>query len=69
MSQPLTRRRTVRNVREVVNKIDQFVERYNSQAKLLVWNATSDSILEKIERLCEYVTGTQHYGDPQDDYI
>ena len=52
------RRGTFRSVRDLVNKIDHFVEMYNSQASPFVWTATAESILDKIKRLCEYISGT-----------
>ncbi|MCX5866432.1 MAG: IS630 family transposase, partial [Proteobacteria bacterium] len=45
---------------ELVNKIDLFVQTYNVQAQPFVWTATADSILGKINRLCEYISGTRH---------
>jgi len=52
--------RTFRNVRELVAKIDDFVRHYNQRCHPFMWTATADSILQKIERLCKAVAGTQH---------
>ncbi|MGD0460211.1 MAG: IS630 family transposase, partial [Terriglobia bacterium] len=41
-------------------KIDQFVRSSNTQAQPFVWTATADSILAKIERLCNRISGTAH---------
>ncbi|MFH1739205.1 MAG: IS630 family transposase, partial [bacterium] len=45
---------------QLVKKIDQFVQTYNSKSHPFVWTATADSILEKIKRLCERISGTGH---------
>lgn len=57
--QPI-RRGSFRSVKELVAKIDHFVQTYNTQARPFVWTATADSILAKIRRLCERISGTQH---------
>ncbi|HVB98611.1 MAG TPA: IS630 family transposase, partial [Candidatus Dormibacteraeota bacterium] len=46
--------------KELVAKIERFVRRYNADARPFSWTATPDSILEKIQRLCERISGTQH---------
>src|SRR6266849_1353610 len=48
-------------VKELVAKIESFVHRYNAEARPFSWTATPDSILEKIQRLCERISGTQHW--------
>ncbi len=60
ISQKAIRRGTFRNVKELVAKIEQFVRSYNAQASPFIWTATADSILQKVRRLCEYISGTQH---------
>lgn len=60
ISQRAIRRGTFRNVRELVTKIDDFVRHYNQRSQPFMWTATADSILQKIERLCKAVAGTQH---------
>jgi putative transposase len=52
------RRGSFRSVKALVSKIEQFVQTYNSKTRPFVWTATADSILEKIRRLCEYISGT-----------
>src|ERR1700751_2532763 len=54
------RRGTFGSVKELVAKIERFVHRYNAEARPFSWTATPDSILEKIQRLCERISGTQH---------
>jgi putative transposase len=60
ITQRAIRRGTFRSVRDLVAKIERFVERYNRRCQPFVWTATPDSILEKIERLCKAVAGTGH---------
>jgi len=54
------RRGTFGSVNELVAKIERFVHRYNAEARPSSWTAPPDSILEKIQRLCERIPGTQH---------
>ena len=54
------RRGSFRSVRELVQKIDQYVTHHNLQKRPFAWTATADSILEKLRRLCKLINGTQH---------
>lgn len=60
ITQRAIRRGTFRSVKELVAQIEHFVESYNAQASPFTWTATADSILEKIGRLCEHISGTRH---------
>jgi putative transposase len=60
ISQHAIRRGTFRSVRELIHKIDRFVQSSNAQARPFVWTATADSIFAKLQRLCERISGTQH---------
>ncbi len=60
ITQRAIRRGTFRSVRDLVAKIERFVQHYNRRCRPFVWTATPDSILEKIERLCKAITGTGH---------
>ena len=60
ITQKAIRRGTFRSVKELVLKIDQFVKKYNKETVPVAWNATADSILEKIKRLCRCILETQH---------
>jgi len=60
ITQQAIRRGSFRGVKDLVAKIDRFVDSYNPKAKPFVWTATADSILQKIERLCKYISGTKH---------
>lgn len=49
-----------RNVRQLVEKIEQYVAHYNKHRRPFIWTATADSILAKVERICKLINGTQH---------
>ncbi len=51
------RRGSFRSVKELVQKIEQFVAAYNKNATPFMWHATADSILEKFGRLCSVFPG------------
>jgi putative transposase len=55
------RRGSFASVKALVAKISEFIEIYNAKhCKPFAWTATADSILLKIERLCEGICGTRH---------
>jgi len=54
------RRGTFRSVKELVEKIDQYVQNSNRRPHPFVWTATADSIFAKVQRLCERISGTGH---------
>lgn len=58
ITQRAIRRGTFRSVKDLVSKIDQFVQHHNAKAMPFVWTATADSILEKIKRLCKCISET-----------
>jgi putative transposase len=60
ITQRAIRRGTFKSVKELVSKIEQFVQHYNTTSRPFVWTATANSILEKIKRLCQFISGTQH---------
>src|SRR5215471_19093663 len=60
ITQQAIRRGTFRSVRELVEKIDQYVQTFNRHAQPFVWTATADSIFAKVQRLCERISGTEH---------
>ena len=60
ITQKAIRRGTFRSVKELIAKIEHFVRTYNAEAIPFMWTATADSILKKIERLCEHISGTRH---------
>jgi transposase len=60
ITQQAIRRGTFRSVKELIEKIDQYVHNSNQHAQPFVWTATADSILAKVHRLCERISGTVH---------
>ena len=48
------------SVKQLVQRIDQFVAHHNATCKPFRWTATTDSILEKLHRLCSRISGTGH---------
>ena len=51
ITQKAMRRGSFANVKQLVNKINTFVEHYNAKARPFTWTATPESILGKLERL------------------
>ena len=60
ITQKAIRRGSFCNVGELRDKINAFVEEYNSQASPFVWVATTESILAKLQRLCKHIYRTIH---------
>jgi putative transposase len=60
ITQRAIRRGTFKSVKELISKIDQFVQQYNQNTRPFVWTASADSILEKIKRLCQSISETPH---------
>jgi putative transposase len=58
ISQRAIRRGSFRSVKDLIGKIDSFVQNYNRSHRPFAWNATADSILAKIARLCSRISGT-----------
>ena len=54
------RRGSFASVKALIDKIKRFVESYNQDSTPFIWTATADSILAKIGRLCEVISGTAH---------
>ena len=52
ITQKAIRRGSFRNVGELRDKINAFVEQHNNQASPFVWVATTESILAKLRSLC-----------------
>ena len=60
ITQQAIRRGTFRSVKELVEKIDRYVQMSNNHAQPFVWTAAADSIFAKVQRLCERISGTRH---------
>jgi putative transposase len=59
-TQRAIRRGSFVSVADLVRKIDRFVTDYNRKARPFVWTASAEAILEKIVRLCQRISGTEH---------
>jgi putative transposase len=60
ITQNTIRRGSLRSVKELIAKIEQFVATYNEHPSPFMWVATAESILAKLERLCTHISGTGH---------
>jgi len=60
ITQRAIRRGSFRSVKDLIEKIDAFVQNYNRSYRPFVWTAAADSILAKISRLCSRISGTRH---------
>lgn len=60
ITQKAIRRGTFRSVKDLIRKINEFVQDHNKDTRPFVWTATADSILEKVKRLCQLISETQH---------
>ncbi|MCI0574184.1 MAG: IS630 family transposase [Myxococcaceae bacterium] len=54
------RRGSFRSARELIRRIERFVTQANAQAHPFAWTATADSILAKLTRLAQLISGTSH---------
>lgn len=60
ITQQAIHRGTFSSVKNLIKKINQFVENYNANTSPFVWTATAASILAKVERVCTVISGTSH---------
>ena len=60
MTDKVIRRGSFQSVRQLVNRIDHFIEHYNANCQPFRWTATAESILAKLQRLCSRISGTGH---------
>jgi transposase len=60
ITQKAIRRGTFKNVKDLISKIDHFVQGYNKKTRPFLWTATADSILEKVKKLCQFISETRH---------
>lgn len=60
ITQKAIRRGTFKSVKDLINKIKNFVDQYNKNSQPFMWTATADSILAKIQKLCKDIVGTEH---------
>ena len=60
ITQRAIRRGSFRSVPDLVAKIRTFTDTYDPLARPFAWTATADSILQKMQRLCQSISGTRH---------
>ena len=60
ITQQAIRRGSFKSVKELIARINQFVQHYNQNSKPFAWTATADSIFQKLARLCSRISGTGH---------
>jgi len=60
ITQHAIRRGSFRSVRQLVQRIDQYVMHHNRHCRPFTWTATADSIFGKLQRLCKLINGTSH---------
>jgi hypothetical protein len=62
ITQRAIRRGSFRSVRELVHKIEQSVTHHNLHCRPFAWTASADSILDKLQRLVNLLTGHDTSG-------
>lgn len=60
ISERAIRRGSFKSVKDLVARIDDFVDQHNRKCAPFTWYATAESILERIERLCKRISVTEH---------
>src|SRR5215472_7000543 len=60
ITQQAIRRGSFCSVKELVQKIDAYVAHYYLHRRPLVWTATADAILAKLQRLFTVINGKSH---------
>ena len=60
ITQKAIRRGTFKSVKQLVAMIEDYVRRYNAKSHPFSWTATADSILSKIDRLCQRISESRH---------
>src|ERR1700693_1692285 len=60
ITQRAIRRGSFVSTADLVKKIDRFIRTHNANSQPFVWTATADSILQKLARLCQRISGTEH---------
>jgi putative transposase len=60
ITQQALRRGSFKSVKELITKINHFVQRYNRNSRPFAWTANADSILQKLSKLCTSISGTAH---------
>ena len=65
ITQQAIRRGSFKSAPDLVGRINRYTEHCNLTAQPFVWTATADSILTKLDRLCEVINGTGQWLLPE----
>lgn len=60
LTQRQIRRNSFISAKDLVAKINAFVQADNAKSRPFTWTATSEAILEKVVKLCKAINGTGH---------
>jgi len=60
ITQQSIRRGSFTTVKQLIQRIEAFVQHYNLHPRPFAWTATADSILGKLERFSKIICGTGH---------
>lgn len=60
ITQRAIRRGTFSSVKELIARIEDYIKHYDRHPQPFAWTATADSILDKINRLCQRISDTRH---------
>lgn len=60
ISQRAIKRGSFRNVKSLIERIQDYIEHHNQHSTPFKWTASADSILEKLAKLSKLVCGTEH---------
>jgi transposase len=60
MTEKRIRRGSFPTVRSLENAIQEYLDHHNQNSKPFVWTADADSILGKVQRLCERISNSGH---------
>jgi putative transposase len=58
ITQQAIRHGSFKSVKELIARINQFVQHYNRNSESFSWTATADSIFQKLARLRSCISGT-----------
>jgi putative transposase len=60
ITQRVIRRGSFDSTADLIKKIDHFIRTHNTNSCPFVWTATADCILQKLTRLFQRISGTEH---------
>lgn len=60
ITQHAIKRGSFRTVKQLIARIEQFIDQHNKHSTPFIWTATADSILQKLARISKLLGGTPH---------